>query len=99
MRKLSKTRSTNLKQDTLDGYPSDTRQRRISGATITSGPQSPDVDLDAFFARPADDATVTGAASGKTPQANRPIEGTVSLSDGTQVTFATADSPDIDDLE
>ena len=94
MRKLSKTRSLDLKRDTLDTYLTDTRQRRIPGATITSGPGSRDIDLGAFFARPTIDATVAGAAPGKATRAGRPVGGTVSLSDGTQITFATANQFD-----
>jgi hypothetical protein len=85
----------NLKRNTLDTYPADTRQRRIAGATITSWPRSRDIDFDAFFARPASDATVTGAVPNKTARADRPAGGTVSLSDGTRITFATAGQFDI----
>jgi hypothetical protein len=95
MRKLSKTRSLSLERNTLDTYPADTRQRRIPGATITSGPGSWDIDFDAFFAHAASDATVTGAVPDKTPRAGHPAGGTVSLSDGTRITFATASQFDI----
>jgi hypothetical protein len=91
MRKLSRTRSLDLRRDTLDTYLTDTRQRRIPGATITSRPGSRDIDLSAFFARPTIDATVAGAAPGQATRAGRPAKGTVSLSDGTRITFATAD--------
>jgi hypothetical protein len=90
MRKLSKTRSLNVKPNTSDTYPADTRQRRIPGATITSGPGSRDSDIDAFFALPTLDATVAGAAPNNAAPADRPAARTVSLSDGTRVTFATA---------
>jgi hypothetical protein len=95
MRKLSKTRSPDLKRNTLDSYLADTRQRRIPGATITAGTGPPDIDLEAFFASPASDATLTGAVTDKAAWANRPAEGTVSLSDGTLVTFATNSHFDI----
>jgi hypothetical protein len=94
MRKLSKTRPLNHQRNTLDNYPADTRQRRIPGATVTSWPGSRDIDLDAFFARPTIDATVTGATRGHATQRGRPAEGTVSLSDGTRITFATAEQFD-----
>ena len=73
-----------------DSYPADTRQRRIPGATITSRPGSQTIDLDAFFAQPAIDATVTGADQGHAERAGRRAEETVALSDGTRITFATA---------
>jgi hypothetical protein len=94
MRKLSKTRRLNQQRNTSDNYPADTRQRRIPGATVTSWPGSRDIDLSAFVARPTIDATVTGAAQGHTAQPGRPVEGTVSLSDGTRITFATAEQFD-----
>jgi hypothetical protein len=89
MRKISKTRSSNLDRNTLDSDLVDTRPRCIPGATITSWPGSTDIDLGAFFARSASDGTVTGAAHAKAAQVNRIVEGTVSLSDGTKITFAT----------
>lgn len=95
MRKLSKTRSLDLKRSTLDTYLADTRQRRIPGATITGGTGPPDIDLEAFFASPASDATLTGAVTDKSARSDRPAEGTVSLSDGTRVTFATDSQFDI----
>lgn len=98
MRKISKARSLNLERNTLNADLVDTGPRRIHGATITSWPGSPDVDLDAFFARPASGATVTGAIVAKTPQADSYIYGTISLSDGTRITFATAGQFDIVEL-
>jgi hypothetical protein len=82
----------------LDAGLVDTRPRRIPGATITSGPGVPDIDLNAFFARSVSGVTVTGAAPVMPVSANRPIEGTVSLSDGTRITFATAGQFDIVEL-
>jgi hypothetical protein len=97
MRKISKTRSSNRKRNTSDAYLVDTGQRHIPGATITSWP-APDIDLDAFFARPGSDATVTGATAGEVARAARPAKGTVSLSDGTRITFATKGQFDIEEL-
>jgi hypothetical protein len=94
MRKISKRRPSDLDRKALDGYRDDTRQRNIQGATITSRPVSQDIDLAAFFARPASDATVTGAVSGKPEQAAGTGDKTVSLSDGTQITFATISPSD-----
>ena len=95
MRKLSKTRSSNLDRHAMDASLADMRPRRIPGATITSGPGVPDIDLEAFFARTASGATVTGASMAMPMPANRRVEGTVSLSDGTRITFATAGQFDI----
>jgi hypothetical protein len=90
MRKISKRRSSKLDQNALDADLEGARPRRIPGATITSWP-SPDIDLDAFFAKPTLGATVTGAAPGKARRTGRPDDATVSLSDGTRITFATTD--------
>jgi hypothetical protein len=90
VRKISKTRSSNRERNAVDADLVDTGPRRIAGGTITSWHGSPDIDLDAFFARTTPDATVTGAASAKIAQVVRPAAGTVSLSDGTRITFATA---------
>jgi hypothetical protein len=90
MRKISKTRLPNLDPYEMDAGLVDTRPRRIPGATITSGPGVPNIDLDAFFARAASGPTVTGANPGMPVPANQTVNGTVSLSDGTRITFATA---------
>jgi len=125
MLKISKTRSSNLGQNSIDEDLQDTRPLRIAGATITAWSESLDINLKVFFARPSPDATVAGATSPKRTQArdpprgdpqggdppgsdlradrppvdhakadhskaDRPKSGTVSLSDGTQITFATA---------
>jgi hypothetical protein len=95
MRKLSKTRSSDPRRSTLDTYLADTRQRRTPSTTITAGAGPPDIDLEAFFASPASDATVTGAVPNHTARAGGPAEGTVALSDGTRITFATDSQFDI----
>jgi hypothetical protein len=94
MRKISKARSFGLNRNALDADLRDTRPLRIPGATITSWPGSPDIDLDLLFGQPAAGPTVAGAIAtdagrivGTTNPAPNP--GTVSLSDGTRITFAT----------
>jgi hypothetical protein len=102
MRKISKTRGLGPIQDALELR--DARPIRIAGATITSWPGPIDVDLGNLFAHPASGPSVTGGATDrreatipannehlveKVPK-NRRRLGTVSLSDGTQITFATA---------
>jgi hypothetical protein len=96
MRKLSKARSSNRNRHTLDTYRDDTRQRRIPGATITSWPGSADIDLAAFFARAASDTTITGAVNAE--PFDRTAKGTVSLSDGTRITFAAVGPFDMAEL-
>lgn len=98
MRKLSKARSPNPTRYASDTYLENTGQRRIPGATITSWPGSTDIDLAAFFARTASDTTVTGAVPGKADSPGRTAQGTVSLSDGTRVTFATVGPFDMVEL-
>lgn len=99
MRKISKTRSHNHDRSATDSDPKDTRPLRIPGATITTWPGSVDIDLNIFFARRDCDPTVAGAISedltqSVVPAAGRPNPSTVSLSDGTRITFATADEFD-----
>lgn len=89
MRKISKTRSARHDRYALEVELPDTRPRRIQGATITSWSGPPDIDLTALFARPASGVTVTGAAPDGGSQKGCPPEGTVSLSDGTRIKFAT----------
>jgi hypothetical protein len=89
MRKISKIRSSNLDRNATDTDLRETRPLRIPGATITS------INLDLLFAKPVPGTTIAGAVSaGVTPTAGladgRPNRGTVSLSDGTRITFVTA---------
>jgi hypothetical protein len=102
MRKISKTRTSNLDRNAIDTDLGDSRPLRIPGATITSWPGSLEIDLDNFFARPLAGPTVAGAVSAdiiqaERPQADRPNKGTVSLSDGTRITFVTASQFDTAD--
>jgi hypothetical protein len=95
MRKISKIRSSNLDRNATDTDLRETRPLRIPGATITSWPGSADINLDLLFAKPVPGTTIAGAVSaGVTPTAGladgRPNRGTVSLSDGTRITFVTA---------
>lgn len=90
MRKISRTRSSNLDRNSLDKDLGDTRPRGISGATITSWPGTLDVDFDVLFARRASKATITGAVTLEPAIVAHPPAATVSLSDGTHITFATA---------
>ena len=93
MRKISKTRASRLDQDLGDERP-----LRIPGATITSWPGTATVDIDRLLAQPVPGGTVAGAGSGGVtaqggmvrPGKGRRKAGTVALSDGTRITFATA---------
>jgi len=89
MRKISRARPPNPDRPIFDTYREDTRQRRIPGATITSWSGAAHIDLAAFFGRTVSDTTVTGAASGNAEPFSRTARGTVALSDGTRITFAT----------
>jgi len=93
------TRTSRRNSATQSGNPDEPEALpgRIKGATITSWRGPPRVDLEALFAKPATGATVGG--SGGTGPGGPPAERdeasgakakTVSLSDGTQITFATA---------
>ena len=85
VRKLSNARSRGQGRDLSLNEQQDTRPRNIPGATVTSWHGPLDVNLDAFFAQRGTDTTVTGAA------ASRSAAGTVSLSDGTRITFLSPD--------
>ena len=94
MRKISKTRASRL-----EGL-GDERPLRIAGATITSWPGTATVDIDRLLAQPVPGGTVAGAGSGGDgvtsrggvvrPGKRSRNAGTVALSDGTRITFATA---------
>jgi hypothetical protein len=81
VRKISKSRSAIDNQYT----DIDERPRRIPGATITSWHGSPEIDLGAMFEQWANGPTVAGAAE---TRPNRRPKDTVSLSDGTRITFS-----------
>jgi hypothetical protein len=84
MRKISHARFSN-DDHARDTERSDPRPRRIPGATITSWHGSLEVDLDALFARISRGPSVGGAAIAP-DTGSAPV--TVSMSDGTQITFA-----------
>jgi hypothetical protein len=98
MRKISRARSPKPDRPIFDTYRDDTRQRRIPGATITSWSGAAHIDLAAFFGRAVSDTTVTGAASGHAEPFSRTARGTVALSDGTRITFATVGPFDMVEL-
>jgi hypothetical protein len=92
MRK-SRTNIQTPDHETLDNDLLDARPGRIQGATITSWPGPPEVDLASLFAKPDAGGTVSGSTA--KPAAPVPVHNqsprTISLSDGTEITFATAD--------
>jgi hypothetical protein len=85
MRKISHARLIREKQNRIDTELSDPRPRRIPGATITSWHGSPQIDLDALFSQPRSGPTV---ASATLATGSRHAPATVSLADGTKITFA-----------
>jgi hypothetical protein len=98
MRKISKARSSQSVPDTMVTYSRDMRPLRIPGATITSRPRPIDFELDSLFARREPGVTIAGALStGPDPSETsghsaadtmtRSDRATVSLSDGTRITF------------
>jgi hypothetical protein len=89
MRKISTSRFPDSNDTVLDAGATDSRPRRIPGATITGWSRSPDIDLATFFAQPASGATVGGAGPAAAAQDDHDGNGTVMLSDGTSVTFVT----------
>ncbi len=92
MRKLSDTRDSLRKARAVDIELHDTRPRRIPGSTITSWPGAIDVELTVLLNRARDGATIGGGLAAR-ETANAPAcadDGTVSLSDGTRITFTTA---------
>jgi hypothetical protein len=85
MRKISNTRDGS--RSAWDQENLDHRPRCIPGATITSWHGSPEIDLSVLFASPPTGTTVAGSASATS---YRPERSTVSLSDGTKITFANS---------
>lgn len=94
MRKLSRTR---LRGDNgaIDRVDRDHRPPGIPGATVTSRPHI-ELDLSNLLLRQPSGATVTSSESNssettRTPVVTKDTKDTVSLSDGTRITFATID--------
>jgi len=84
MRKISTSKAAIDHQYAKDYHDEDTRPRRVPGATVTAWHGSPRIDLDAF-ANPAAGPTVGSAIDADSGGFDA---GTVSLSDGTRITFA-----------
>jgi hypothetical protein len=103
MRKISKAKLA--RPDRAETYVEfiDSGPGRVPGSTITSWPGPPVIDLTALFARPPSGGpsesspasplgtTISGAMAGRAARRKHHGTTTVSLSDGTQITFATAD--------
>jgi hypothetical protein len=87
MRKISKVTHATEEQQAADSERSDPRPRRIPGATITSWHNSPEEHLDAMVQMPAPGPSVAAATHGAT---SRTDINTVSLSDGTRITFPSS---------
>lgn len=87
MRKISRKRLGSKEHQAAVDDRQDERPRCIQGATITSWNGPPEIDLEALFAKPANGPSVTGAGTAPARE-NRREQGTVALSDGTQITFA-----------
>jgi hypothetical protein len=105
MRKISNSnldRTTSDDAGRMDAELTDTGQRRIQGATITSWSERPNFDLTALFARSESrltpGETLGGAMGGRTISAKPSDAGTISLSDGTKISFATVSKVAIADL-
>jgi len=98
MRKISKTRLPNQQQPASGAELGDTQPGRIRGATISAWTGSLDINLEVFLARECPAPSIAGAAAlpqvAAAPRVNRSDNRTVSLSDGTRITFATADQFD-----
>ena len=95
MRKISKTRFFNPEQHAPCAEAMGTRPGRITGAKISAWSGSLAIDLGALFARRPAGLTIGGGSPPDTPAApvslaSCPPAETVSLSDGTKITFATA---------
>jgi hypothetical protein len=110
MRKISKATFARSGRVEADGEFINSGSGRVQGSTITSWPGPPVIDLAALFSRPmpsnasnqspADPvgATITGATGSEVEQPKRPQKATVSLSDGTTITFTTAERGAIVDV-
>lgn len=110
MRKISKAKLTRPDRPATDVEFIDSGPRRVAGSTITSWPGPPVIDLTALFARPLSGGplerslasplgpTISGAIPARVGPPEHPPKATVSLSDGTRITFASADRFAIDDV-
>lgn len=87
MRKISKTR-TLRNQD--DGWPTPSGDRpgRIAGATVTSWPGIAHIDVATLLMHATSSTSISGSSTAGGP--STPERDTVSLSDGTSISFATA---------
>lgn len=102
MRKISKSKVSIPERPTPAIDRLDTRPRQTAGATISGWSGSLEIDLDALFARRPGGASIGGGAALSAPAAPAPDAscvpvGTVSLSDGTRITFATVSQFEIVD--
>ena len=99
MRKIRKVRPSNVDRHAVDTDLREARPHRIPGATITSWPGSVEIDPDRLFAPSETGTTIAGAVSVDVIPSSASVTdeaggGTISLSDGTKITFATADQFD-----
>jgi hypothetical protein len=96
MRKISRTRSRSQRGAPVWPDQAGSPPPGIQGATVTSKPVDFDLDLSNLLIRSVAPATITGAetaagCSGSLTNAGREAKEIVSLSDGTLITFVTAD--------
>jgi hypothetical protein len=100
MRKISKAKLT--RSNTAEAEVEfDSGSWRVAGSTITSWPGPPVIDLTELFAQPVSrdglanspQRTLGPTISGAIPhQRNNAAPATVSLSDGTRISFVTAET-------
>lgn len=93
MRKISKGR--NARAAAMPQLPGD-RPSRIEGATITTWPGRAKLDMTALFTAAAARTTVTGTEATPVSAKPQPASTTVSLSDGTRITFSNVNESMLD---
>lgn len=95
MRKISRTRSRSHGDAPVWSDRVDSPPPGIPGATVTSKPVDFDFDLSNLLLRSVSPATITGtetsaSRAGSMAPSESDAKDTVSLSDGTRITFVTA---------
>jgi hypothetical protein len=103
MRKISKAKLARSNTAESDVEFVDSGPRRVAGSTITSWPGPAVIDLAELFAQPVPGGglahsprntpgpTIGGAVPGRAAERKDASQATVSLSDGTRISFVTAD--------
>jgi hypothetical protein len=96
MRKISNTRTFRHQEDGWT-FPYSDRPAHITGATVTSWPDITYFDVAALLMRGTSSTSISASSTAGGP--STPERDTISLSDGTKISFATATGMTLPDKE